>query len=71
MDDRITLTFVIEPEDGCYVATCQELGVASQGDSVEDALRRVTDAVALYLNVLEEDGEIEPVFRERGIEIAM
>ena len=69
MDEIITLTFVIEPEDDRYVATCRELDVASQGTSIEDAVHHLQNAVTLYLEVLEEDGELERVFRERGIEI--
>ena len=69
MDASITLTFVIEREDDQYVATCRELDIASQGDSVENALQHAIDATTLYLSVLDEDGEIERVFRERGIEV--
>lgn len=69
MDEIITLTFVIEREDDRYVATCRELDVASQGRSIEDAVQHLQDAVALYIEVIEEDGERERVFRERGIQI--
>src|SRR5688572_6043347 len=69
MDGTVSLTIVIEAEDGLYVATCRELDIASQGESVEDAMQHVLNATTLYLNVLEEDGEIERVFREREIEI--
>ena len=31
------LTAVIEPEDDWFVATCPELGVASQGRTIEEA----------------------------------
>jgi predicted RNase H-like HicB family nuclease len=68
VDEVLKLTFVIEPEDDRYVATCQELDVASQGTSVEDALQRAQNAVALYLEILEEDGELDGVLRERGLQ---
>ena len=69
MEQMITLTFEMEREGDQYVSTCRELDVSSYGDSVEDAARRLDDAVRLYLDVLAEDGELERVFRERGIHI--
>lgn len=67
MDETITLTFVIEPEGDRFVATCPELDIASFGDSVEDAAAHLENAVLLYLDVIEEDGERERIFRERGL----
>jgi predicted RNase H-like HicB family nuclease len=67
MDETITLTFVIEPEGDRFVATCPELDISSFGDSVEDAAAHLENAVLLYLEVVEEDGERERIFRERGL----
>lgn len=39
----------IEREDDGYVALCPELDVASQGDTVEEALANLRDAVELFL----------------------
>lgn len=53
---RLKLRFsavLIEEEKG-YSALCPELGVASQGDSVEEALRNLEEAVKLYLEVARE-----------------
>jgi predicted RNase H-like HicB family nuclease len=67
VEESIALTFVIEPEGDRFVATCPELDVASFGDSVEDAAAHLENAVLLYLDVIEEDGERERVFHERGL----
>ena len=44
-----TLSAVIEREEPWYVATCPELGVASQGETLEQALANLREAVELYL----------------------
>ena len=44
-----TLSAVIEHEGKWYVATCPELGVASQGKSVEEARKNLHEAVQLYM----------------------
>ena len=43
------LTAVIEKEGNWYVATCPELGVASQGRSFEEAEAMIQEAVELLL----------------------
>jgi predicted RNase H-like HicB family nuclease len=42
-------TALIQDEDGGFVSLCPELDIASQGDSVEDALRNLKEAVELFL----------------------
>jgi predicted RNase H-like HicB family nuclease len=44
-----TLTAVIHREDNLYVAQCPEVGTASQGTSVEDAVANLKEATELYL----------------------
>ena len=36
-------------EEDVYVAECPEVGTASQGDTVEDALANLKEATELYL----------------------
>lgn len=69
MEKVITVTLQVEREDDQYVSLCPELDIASYGDTVEEALAHLGNAVSLYLTTIEEDGEREHVFRERGIEI--
>jgi predicted RNase H-like HicB family nuclease len=53
------LTAVIEKEGDWYVATCPELGVASQGRTFDEAEAMVQEAVDLLL----EDADKEEIQR--------
>jgi predicted RNase H-like HicB family nuclease len=44
-----SFTAIIEREDTLYVALCPELDIASQGNSVENALENLKEAVELFL----------------------
>jgi len=46
---KMRLTVSIWEEDGAYVSRCQELEVASCGDSPQDALDNIREAIELYL----------------------
>lgn len=63
----IMLTFRVYREGKQFVGECLELGTASCGDTIEEALDNIRDATSLYLSVIEEEGERERIFRERGI----
>ncbi len=61
------LTMVIEKEGKWYVATCPELGVASQGRSFEEAEAMIQEAVE---PLLEEADEAEIKCRlNRGVKL--
>ncbi len=49
------LTAIIEREDDGYVSKCPELGIASQGDSVEDARENLKEALELFFDVASEE----------------
>ena len=63
----IILTTLIEPDGDQYASICQELGIASCGDTIQEACDNLDDAIALYLNGIEVNGTREQVFREKGI----
>ena len=44
-----TLSAVIQREGDLYVAQCPEVGTASQGKTVEEALANLKEATELYL----------------------
>lgn len=46
---RATLTATIWQEDNTFVSFCPELGVASCGNSPDDAMVMLKEAVELYL----------------------
>jgi predicted RNase H-like HicB family nuclease len=47
----LQLTTVIEREDDGYVATCPELDVVSQGDTIEQARTNLLEAVEGFFEV--------------------
>lgn len=65
----IDVTTVVEREGDQFVSVCPELGTASCGDTVQEALDNLKEAIEVHLNGLEEVGERERVFEERGIRV--
>ena len=57
-------TAVIREGDVCFVATCLENNVASQGKSIEEALENLKEAVALFY-----EGETAPARKNEHIYI--
>ena len=44
-------TALIQDDDGGYVSLCPELDIASQGDTVEEALSNLKEAVELFFEL--------------------
>ncbi len=44
-----TFTAVLHKEEDMYVAQCPEVGTASQGKTIEEAVSNLKDATELYL----------------------
>ena len=44
-----SFTAIIQKEEEVYVATCPEIGTASQGDNIEEAIANLKEATELYL----------------------
>ena len=65
----VVLTGTVEPEDGMFVSYCPELGVSSCGDTVEEALDNLGEALAVHIGALEEIGELERVFQEKELRV--
>ncbi|MGH3971771.1 MAG: type II toxin-antitoxin system HicB family antitoxin [Pseudonocardiaceae bacterium] len=49
MGPPLNLTAAVHQEDDWYVAHCLEVDVASQGRTINEALSNLAEAVALYL----------------------
>jgi predicted RNase H-like HicB family nuclease len=45
----MTLSAVLHKEENLYVAECPEIGTASQGPTIEEALANLKEATELYL----------------------
>ena len=65
----IVLTGIVEEEDGQFVSYCRELGTASCGDTISEALENLEDAINVHLRGLEEVGELDRTLRERQIRV--
>jgi len=44
-----TFTAVLHKEDDLYVAECPEVGIVSQGHTIEEALANLKEGTELYL----------------------
>jgi len=49
------LTAIIEREDDGYVSLCPELGIASQGDSIESVRDNLREALELFFECTSPD----------------
>jgi predicted RNase H-like HicB family nuclease len=66
---KIRVTYVVQKEDGQYAAYCRELGTASCGRTVEEAFTNLHEAIWVHLNAIDEAGERDRWFEERGIQV--
>ncbi len=66
---HVIFTGVAEKEGDQFVSYCRELGTASCGDTIEEALQNLGDAIEVHINALVETGELQRVFREKNIRI--
>ncbi|MDY7037908.1 MAG: hypothetical protein SV375_17320 [Thermodesulfobacteriota bacterium] len=63
----LTLTIELKKEGQRWLARCIELGTSTFGRSIEDAKKKIKEAVLLHLNTLEDVGERERFFEEHKI----
>ncbi|ODS42730.1 MAG: hypothetical protein MSIBF_05390 [Candidatus Altiarchaeales archaeon IMC4] len=67
---ELQLTAVLRKEDvGGYSSVCPELEVASQGETVDEAIENLKEATELYLEGAKELGVLNEKLSEAGIEI--
>ncbi len=65
----IAVEIVVTKEGNQYSSWCPELDIASCGNSPEEAVKNLGDALELYLDTLEQEGERKQMFKERGLRI--
>jgi len=57
-------------EDGGFVITCPSLpGCISQGDTKEEALRNIKEAIECYLESLKKHKELPPALEDVMVEV--
>jgi predicted RNase H-like HicB family nuclease len=65
----VVLTCIFEKEDKWVTAECQELGTTAFGRNLDEAEKRLREAILLHLNTLEDVGERSRFFKEHKIRI--
>ena len=63
---RVPYTTQLFEENDQIVAVCPELNVSSFGDTVEEALASLREAVGLFLEECQRMGTLEAVLEEAG-----
>ncbi|MCH8995337.1 MAG: type II toxin-antitoxin system HicB family antitoxin [Chloroflexi bacterium] len=65
----VVLTCIFEKDGKWVTAECQELGTTAFGRNLDEAEKRLREAILLHLNTLEDVGERARFFREHKIKI--
>ena len=56
-----TFTAIIQKEENMYVAKCPEIGTASQGRTIEEAISNLKEATELYIEEFPTKGSPKPI----------
>lgn len=56
---KVKFTAIVWEEDGTYVSKCPEIDVSSAGDTLDESLSNLTEAIELWLVNARELGIIE------------
>jgi predicted RNase H-like HicB family nuclease len=67
MSKQIILTVVVKQEQRGYSVVCPELNVASQGETFEESISNIKEALELYIESAEELGIMDDVLDQLGI----
>jgi predicted RNase H-like HicB family nuclease len=66
---RIIFTALIKEEaEGGYLVLCLELGVASQGETIEEVKKNIVEAVELYMESAKDIDILEEILDDAGID---
>ena len=65
----VVLTGTVQWDEVAYWSRCPELGVASCGDTIEEALDNLGEALELQLLALADIGRLAQDFQENGIAV--
>lgn len=67
MESKLLLNVIVKQEDKGYSVICPELNVASQGETFEEAIANIKEAVELYIESAEEVGTLDEVLEQMGL----
>jgi predicted RNase H-like HicB family nuclease len=57
----VTFTAIIHKEEDMFVAACPEVGTASQGTTIDEALANLKEATELYLDEFPQKESSPPI----------
>lgn len=67
MESKLLLNVIIKQEDKGYSVICPELNVASQGETFEETIDNIKEAIELYIESAEELGIMDEVLEQLGL----
>ncbi|MBI2542089.1 type II toxin-antitoxin system HicB family antitoxin [Candidatus Woesearchaeota archaeon] len=67
MESQLLLNVIIKQEDKGYSVICPELNVASQGETFEETIINIKEAMELYIETAEELGTLDEVLGQLGL----
>lgn len=67
MESKLLLNVLVKQEDKGYSVICPELNVASQGETFEESIDNIKEAVELYIESAEELGILDEVLEQIGL----
>jgi predicted RNase H-like HicB family nuclease len=62
-DRRMRLTGLVKQEDDLYSALCLELDIASCGETEEEAISGLQDAIETYVQYMLDEGRENEIYR--------
>ena len=65
----VVLTGIVAAEDGGFNAYCPQLGVATCGDTVEEVLDGLSDAIRVYLDDWDDPDDLARMLRGNGVSV--
>mgnify|MGYP001597581267 FL=1 len=71
VEGYVVLTVIFEKEGNQFTAYCRELGTPTCGDTIEEALANLEEAIQVHIEGLRETGELERFFKGRHVRIDM
>ncbi|HEY3117307.1 MAG TPA: type II toxin-antitoxin system HicB family antitoxin, partial [Chloroflexota bacterium] len=68
----VVLSFTVQPATDIkgFLALCPALGVATEGETPREAENNIREAVGLYLTAIDDDGELDRVFAQKGLTVS-
>ena len=67
MENKLLLNVIVKQEDKGYSVICPELNVASQGETFEETIENIKEAVELHIESAEELGILDEVLEQLGL----